>query len=407
MNEVLKSLPHPGTWAQIVVLFAVIGLLLMGCSGDPEPGTQNFVTNQSTNQNQTDPDAGTNANSSDDRDTDHNEHNAVTDPDAGDVGSGEDAGDVGEDPDTGPDEIHGPCGPVVDLGTLTPGETTITVDFADFDNRESTGCSNALDSEEIILAFQLPANGGLDVEASQPLAMELRFNDCQQTGGVICQEGGLSIQSINRGPTFYLFLERLPQTASDSVDVSISFDSVTTCLDQWNQSECVDGETVRVCRTSTSSPDIPQWEEAPCPDACENGRCVGDSCANPLVVTGGELVVGVMGEVLFDEHNSETEMTCSVDGAGPGLYTPGRDLIVALPNLNPQKTVTISVNGHPAEEDLVLMIKTQCGDGPSCVAVWEGETEVTFQPSSGGTYYLVVDMLADQMSYFGLTVVID
>lgn len=374
-----------------------------GCSNDPDPGPD-IIPSANTGGKDT-------GSTSDSGDADVEDvggdadaaRDTLDDSGGGDADVGELGGDADADADENGDGGDGDpvdplCGAVIELGDLSGGyDESFTLDFTQYEDRFSTSCTGVASGSEAVFAFRLVDPGNLHVSSDAPLAIELRVNSCRDSDRLFCSE--VIDVELNVGPKFYLVVEHLEGAAIDDAELQIRYESPEVC-DEVGLSECLDEETLRACNVRRSSPDIPRWGESECPTGCADDRCLGDSCAAPIVVE-DEVDLVASHLVLFDQHNSFEVDNCGPNNT-PGEFLMGRELVFELPNLTPEHRVVVETY-HPVET-FSLLFKESCDDEQVCLDQMVGEGPHIFEPPAEGTYYLFAETHSDLEGSFEIRV---
>lgn len=384
----------------------VVGLVLFtGCSDEEEPlGGSNFVPGDTGNSGQTEADAGFDIGPDVEAPMDigNDSDNAVED-DIGEVP------DVEEPEDTNGDQepeqeyplmVDGPCGPMLDFGELEQQSYEVTIDFSDFGSEETTSCTDGESGSAAILAFELLNFANFSFEADAPVAMGLRFDHCSFVGGsTICDgQQGQTVATTMGVPEAFLVIEPLDDVELETVAVTFELHQSSECEDsQERQSECIDENRARVCRTSWASPNQLRWEEGRCPGECDDG-CVGDSCEAPLSVTPGQTIeVENLGLSYHYNHHDHPEPSCEIPEV-MGEQTWGRELVLELSDLEAGDVITIDLDtdGSTYDEGAAVwpfvLLKESCSEEAACLDVWTDVHEtMTYQVESAGDYFIIVD----------------
>lgn len=385
-------------------------VLWVGCSDDSGPAYDRIPSaNSGANRDTENGVNGTGNNGTDDV-TDEGDQDVEDTNDGskdGEVYS--DIEDDDSDTDDWPGDPNNPhmdplCGPIIPLGDLSGGfEETFTLNFNALEDRFTTSCAGVAAGPEAILSFRLAEPGQLEVVSDSSLSMDLRANSCRDTSRLFCSDS-IDAEMTSTTPYFYLVIERMEGNQAETAEVTIRFMGFETeACDEVGVAQCLDEEILRACNTMRASPDIPRWNQAYCPSDCVDNRCLGDSCAAPIVV---EDVVELIGSqlVLFDNHNSMGADNCGINGvAGEDLM--GRELVFELPNLTPGHRVHVETQ-HPSEE-FQLLFKDSCSDQQACLDMAVGQGPHIFQPPVAGTYYLFADTLTDVEASFEIRVEIE
>lgn len=374
----------------LIFVAALLGISLGGACSDPERPKNTVIPSGDTGL-----EADSGELDSGDHDVDPSEHDTGIDVD-GDTISDTDGLDTDSDvdhdtevgvdagPDVGEPNPYPRCGPVVDLGWLMPGKQALTIDFLMLEDHLKTGCSNAkIDSNEAVFSFRLSDEGMMNLTSSSPIVSELRRSPCENDGlALFCKDNGLSDKVAGAG-VWFLVLEQLKDSSADVVNVELELIPTPVC-DDTGVSQCVDGSTVEICDITATSPDISRLTIGTCAKGCADGRCLGDSCEAPIVVTDRVDVQGD-GVVYNDTHDSR---------AGAGCHEEANDynepeLVFELPNLVAGNKVVVATVGDVVPHN--ILFKSSCEETSACLGYFEETSPVSWDVPADGTYYVIVE----------------
>lgn len=390
------------------MIFALLLFVSTACSDDPKPNS-NYIPGADT----TDVNDGRDVEEEDDKDgngsgefddgTDLSDADSDPDEDTSGKGDADDADDNNDaDPGSdggnnpGPDDQTGLCGDMKNLGTLAGSyQETFTVDFTEQDDRFRTTCAESRPgSAEAIFHFELEGEGFLDISSSSDVILELRGDACVDQQSLVCEVG--AIDSYFGWPPRYLLVEKLDPDDPDEVEITLTYEQHQECDGmQIGESSCIDDEEIKVCGVTFAAPDEPSWLHFRCPDGCEDDRCRGDFCGNPIIVT-DTIEFTAYQHVFLNRHNNKDVNACGPDG-GKGEDLEGRELVFQLPDLRTTQEVVVELSHDSLYfgQEPSLLFKESCDDWSICVDFFKGDGEFTFHPPSDGTFYLFVDSADD------------
>lgn len=310
-------------------------------------------------------------------------------------------------PDTTGPGVSGQCNNIQDLGILALGERQMQVVYDRTNNdgvRTSCRHPDAPTKPEKIFKFQLPSDG-LRFEAlgASNYTFEVRTAPCHDEASVkACNpEGQLKYQRMAAGVDYYLVVEDEAELDENSFDPQLSENlfriKVTSMIGtecQPGVSECITGTTdVKICNVTGS------YETTSCPTSCANdttgGSCVGDTCQNPIPVTGqtasykGSLAAfgnkigsyNCAGTAPPDEGHAQ-------EGSQPNI---GQDIVFLATGLSVGQKIKVDTTQDNIPNKIVIQ-RGACGATKACV--FEGthrQESVTYDVQEAGNYYIIVD----------------
>jgi hypothetical protein len=351
--------------------------------------------------------------------------------DMGDLGAdtdnqdGGDAQDMGDDGDTGPELCGGEecspqemcendvcklpasvqCNGATDKGSVAVGETiTLSGDFTgEIGDGLTTSCSgDRPEKPEMVYSFTVEENSLFEMTTDFPGAfdakVEFRRSACENPAAdtTVCRDDDTGFWAA-AGETVYAVVEH-DSGPADSFTVDLTAKAAPcnpntyTCNAQGNLEYCqYNGETTSVV-------------EYQCPGGCSNGACTGDSCADPIVVTGSGGTYAGDGEAFSDQLDFTNANQCVISDPQP--TTDGADLVfeVAL-----QSGETLTVDASADSADHLIFFSTSCGPDPSQYVCIDETNEETLSVTAGesGTVYAIVDKWTRKIEPFDIDITIE
>lgn len=288
--------------------------------------------------------------------------------------------DPGEMCDEGVCKIADACTAAIDLGTLAFGPPTSfegSLILDGFDTVAAT-CGEP-DMPERVVTFTLSADALIEYDVTWlgqfDGVVELR-SDCPDAASVEACSDIESGQAVLEAGTYFLVLEQRFGNAG-------SFEGTITATEaacQPGVDACV-GDDLQRC----PMPDMPTTLE--CAGGCANATCIGDSCADPIVVTASGTFAGD-GRAYTSAFNFESNAECRTADAAP-IPTPGYDLVFSLPGLEAGNIVSIDAMTNDANINAIF-ITSQCGDTAACEATYKVEA-ADWVVTADGDYFVIVD----------------
>ena len=316
-----------------------------------------------------------------------------------------------EEPDE-PVEISTPCGTALDIGELVVGETSVSIDFGDFDGSLDMECNGSDDGDTALILFNAPNldTGQLSID-TDGLDAEVRPFDCDGSPLMECSDQGLNF--IPQLGVFHYLVVNSGGSDVNTAELQFNFEELEDCSGEAGESSCIDDSTVEACQQFSASPDIPRWITNECPSGtCSDGVCEGDSCDNPIVVEGSFSWSGTnLG--LFNNHNSYEEVeadpanaTCLVandDGTGTAVDTEGRELVFEVVGLEDDQVVFVEADYDPID-DLYIIFKEDCSSESACTLALSGESEAAYPTDGLDKMYVFVDTFLEFEGSFDISI---
>lgn len=370
----------------------------LDAGADASPDAADASADTTDDVDSTDPDADFDADTGDDA--------ADADADA-DFDAGQD--DAGQD-DDGPEEIFGPCGPMLDLGTIELGSTTVEIDFDYFDNTLSTSCaSSSGDVAVLMLRTPYATTAEMSVNAQGKVAAEIRRGGCDDDVTIYGCDDEKLVEPMAPGMIHFLVLESLDPDAAMPVEIEFELQEYPPCPGENGQKQCLDDATIEICDFFSISPDVPRRVSGQCPGAaCDSSMsiCDGNHCSSPIMVTdsfhwNGWTLFFNNWHSRLDEivaaDDAEKEPTCLMDGeTSDDLNFPvsGRELVFHLPDVQQGDMVHVDVEAEDPDEVLIL-IRDACDNEAECMSVSTAEEAVEFEVLDDDDLYIFIDTRED------------
>ena len=356
--------------------------------------------------------------------------------DMGDLGSdAEDASDAAEDtfdaqPDTdggdsGPELCGGQeCGPqetcendvcklpasvqcngATDKGSVGVGETvTLTGDFTgDVGDGLTTSCSgDRAETPEQVFSFVVQEDSLFTMSADFPGAfdakVEFRRSSCENPSPdkTVCRDNDAGFWAA-AGETVYVVVEHDSGPAG-SFTIDLTANAAACNPDTYS---CNAQDNLEYCDYSGGNPSIVEYQ---CPDGCNSGSCTGDSCSDPIVVTGSGGTYAGDGEAFSDQMDFTNADQCII--SEPQAPTDGSELVFEVA-LQSGETLTVDTSNDEAEQ--LIFISGSCGPNPSQFACLDETADKTLSLTAGaaGTVYVIVDKWTRKVEPFDIRISID
>ena len=308
------------------------------------------------------------------------------------------------------------CDNAQDLGTLQIGKTkTINDSFKnDSDDALETNCSGSKGSPEKVYKFEAPSSSHAQIDVKTNFKgqfdakLEFRQGKCLRSGDKI-GEYGQCIDSdtsvfVPKGSTFYLVVEN---DVGMGGDFTIEMTPGAACsFGAYGEYGCKMGDRY-LCEQVNNQPNEKKFA---CPAGCNNARCNGDSCSNPIVIkksssNNGKLLQGDLSGFRNRINFKNAPMTCSVNGVqanslGPEVYY----------KIEADKGDTLSFDVSESSvstvNDNLIYLSNNCKSSPgqfACKKTWDKE-KGSWTATKKGTYWLVVDKFSTAANDFAYKV---
>ncbi|GEM_PF-4453580 len=300
------------------------------------------------------------------------------------------------------------CNGATDKGSVAVGETvTLTGDFTgDVGDGLTTSCSgDRAETPEKVFSFVVQEDSLFTMSADFPGAfdakVEFRRSSCENPASdkTVCRDDNTGFWAA-AGETVYVVVEHDSGPAgSFTIDLTANAapcdPNSYTCNAQGNLEYCEydsQNETTSVV-------------EYQCPDGCNNGACTGDSCSDPIVVTGSGGTYAGDGEAFSDQMDFTNASQCIISDPQP--TTDGAELVFEIPI---QSGETLTVDASADSADHLIFISGSCGPDPSQFACFDetNDETLTFSPTTGnGTVYVIVDKWTRKIEPFDIDISIE
>lgn len=255
---------------------------------------------------------------------------------------------------------------------------------------EFSGAENAFSFEvpaPVLVDVRLTSSAGID------WATEVRVDDCRSSDAVlICQDPERFEFLADPGKTYWIVVEPLSGIDEGAFDIELTFTELV-CSPPGGRS--CNGDDVVLCLAGTSEASFS------CGTSCQEGTCVGDSCAAPHIVTASASFSGDT-EAYSNTLNFENQPSCSMSGT-QGIATPGPELVLLLPELTAGQTVTVDTTMND-DNDNGIFVLDSCSDMQGCLAAADLGDMLEFTVPADGDYYVVIDKLSPSPKTFHYTV---
>lgn len=316
---------------------------------------------------------------------------------------GEENANAGEDPlcadvDCDADKVcvHGKCELPTEegfgcaaprsLGELKAGEQTIEVSaIGGQPNQQKTKCAASDRSPEAVFSFTVPGHARISLEASsstQVLAMEAREGLCNDPDSQL-----FCIASLNdalyaqAGTTYYVIVEAYDASKLDDFSLKIQVEE-QLCGPPLSWS--CDGDQRVQCHGGTEE------RAYKCAGGCDDGACLGDTCANPLEITASQTLTGDL-----NAYSRTTDLasspSCSTEGS-VGPMTPGADLFLSFPDM--KKGQTLRVDSKDSKNRPAIGVMSTCQEvKPTCLKADSTEGFLDWTAPADGDYFVIIDAM--------------
>jgi hypothetical protein len=301
------------------------------------------------------------------------------------------------------------CANPFDLGVLSGTEIRdYEANPAGQPNLLNTTCSEDDHSAQAVYKFQVEEPIRMSsriVGSSQILVQELRVGSCTTATEEVVQFCSINRQEWTAmpGQDYFIIIEaRVGDPEGDEAvgesGLISNFDFELTTEEfvcfPAGEKTCV-GDDIEFCAGGD------EIRTTPCGTGCQNGECLGDSCANPLEVNGSVSVDVELSSYSNTNNFQESPSGTSSGATGSGTNTTGQDLVFFLPGLSGGQTVEVV-----ADSTFVIGVMESCGAAtPSCVAGNDLDGELSWEVEEAGDYYVVVDRFLP--SSVGASITID
>ncbi|TXD38059.1 hypothetical protein FRC98_03940 [Lujinxingia vulgaris] len=301
----------------------------------------------------------------------------VDEPDASDADADEpdaeelDASDA-EEPDA--EEPPTECdAATLDLGVLEAGANVVELradlgTVAGFD-----ACEGSAPTDSVILRFELAENSQIAFPSSDATLLQ---STCSAVGA-FCVDAGVAFNALS-GVELYVAVERPTEASSITIDVT----PLVPCSPEGERT-CVDGARIEACTTGFASPQVATRVVVDCPQGCEDNACLGDTCANPILVDSA-VTVEAPGEALSNSFDNQGATGCSWDT--PSL---GREVVFQVDHVEAGENIEITIT-DPLRFYRVSIMQS-CSETAECLESAVLGSVLTYEAPASGTYFVVVD----------------
>lgn len=286
-------------------------------------------------------------------------------------------------PDTRGPGVTGECGDIEDLGELSQGVEVVSFVYNPDNDGLRTSCRDfdAPTTTDKIFKFTVAERSVLALQGNTNLTFELRSDPCGEESSILtCNPNGrIRGQNIPTGIPIYLIVE-FDGTIDDSeINFQMTLASpFSEC--RAGQSECVSTTDVKICDINGS------YETQTCPTGCDSDACIGDSCANPIIVTAGS---ASMTSDIAAFGNKMSVYTCGNEG--PSAPMLGQEVVFATEELSVGQTITVDTTGDAIANTIVIQRET-CGAAELCAHYdASGGESLSYQVEEAGVHYIIID----------------
>ena len=311
------------------------------------------------------------------------------------------------------------CDMATDLGALSVGKTkSFSVDFSvEHGDALETSCGGSQEADEKVYMFQAPSgkhaqvdvqtsfqsgNGDVNLEFRQGKCLLGQDGDLGEYG--TCMDTDRSVFTP-QGSTWYLVVEN---DGGTDVTVDVELTPGAACsFGGYGDYGCKMDDRY-LCEKVN---DAPNEKKFACPTGCTGGRCVGDSCQNPIVIDGmsgnsgtamsGDLA-GFTGKVNF----ANGQDSCKVGGIKPDSFGPE-----VYFKIEAKKGQTIefdfSESSISSQNDNLIYLTDSCNTKVgmmACRETWDQQEASSWTAPADGTYWLIVDKFSRAANPFEYTV---
>ncbi|MGM0557407.1 MAG: hypothetical protein ACQEVA_13575 [Myxococcota bacterium] len=326
---------------------------------------------------------------------DTSEDGDVEDPDSGDTGDGGDGEDntceSTEDCEDGEICLEGTCvtetaetkcEAAVDLGAIDIGETKSGGgDLFAASDFTSNSCANEEDSGEVMFRFTAESDGLVTFdptfEGAFGATVEYRGYSCQDIEGVdgVCYESPETFFAT--AGTEYLVVVELDSPRGGDFTIDLSLEEGCQTGDR-----ACSGDDLKFCSGDG-------FDTYTCAGGCSTSACAGDSCSNPIQVTGSATFSGDVAAYVNNYNFEDSAEFCST-GDGTAIPTPGEEVIFELPNLTAGQVIGIDTQTGDDNANAIF-VSNNCGEPFSCSETSLLDEDFEWTAPADGTYYIIVD----------------
>src|SRR5690554_1339656 len=301
-------------------------------------------------------------------------------------------------PDTAGPGVSGTCENIEDLGVLEPGSLDMKIIYARTNNdtvRTSCRDFDADTKPEKIYKFQLSQRAKIKATGAPNYTFEIRQAPCAEESSILsCNPTGqLETRNLPSGMDFYLIVEDDAVLGEASYTEESENFFTLEIKDLFGGVECQPGQTeclpssddVKICST------LGTYETKTCPTTCNNGSCLGDTCADPIIVSTGSAILATDISVFSNKISS---YSCEAGSGNAGQLRGGQEVVFFAPNVQIGQTiqVTTSADNMPVNMMTVIIQRDACGETAACESfTTASETSIDYDVQATGDYYVIVD----------------
>lgn len=265
----------------------------------------------------------------------------------------------------------------LDLGMLEAGANVVELradlgTVAGFD-----ACEGSAPTDSVILRFELAENSQIAFPSSDATLLQ---STCSAVGA-FCVDAGVAFNALS-GVELSVAVERPTEASSITIDVT----PLVPCSPEGERT-CVDGARIEACTTGFASPQVATRVVVDCPQGCEDNACLGDTCANPILVDSA-VTVEAAGEALSNSFDNQGATGCSWDT--PSL---GREVVFQVDQVEAGENIEITIT-DPVRFYRVSIMQS-CSETAECLESAVLGSVLTYEAPASGTYFVVVDAELD------------
>lgn len=274
------------------------------------------------------------------------------------------------------------CEAATDLGTLDVGSTvTGSGDLFAASDMTANACSSKENPGEVMFRFKAGDDGLVRFDATYDGAfgatVEYRGYNCGNIEDVDVSCYDSEETFFATGGTEYLVIVELDSPRGGNFSIDLSLEAGCQTGDQ-----ACDGGDLKFCTGDG-------FDIYGCAGGCATATCMGDSCANPIQVTGSASFNGDLAGY-SDNYNFEDSAEFCSTGAGTPIPTPGQELVFELPNLSQGQTIVVDTESNDNNANAIF-IANNCGEPFACAEASLLDENLEWTAPSDGTYYVIID----------------
>lgn len=220
--------------------------------------------------------------------------------------------------------------------------------------------------------------------------LEIRGAACETGEVAVCASASTHNMEFEADIPYYLILNGLLESGG----VSLTVDA-TSAVCTAGESSCEDG-TFSICNAEGTG-----FETVACSDGCHEGRCAGDVCEAPIVVTpepgGAPVLIEGNRATLTAQWDANNGAGCELyEGQGP-TATPGPELFVRVPGVTAGQRVLVDAEASELSYGFFVIdscTATTCAAGFAFDA--NGLNRADYTATADGDVLFVVEALGTE-----------